>query len=149
MRSQRDAQREEDAAFFEDWSEWASLTGKFGWFPEERDSHGNIFRRRQPYGTYRVELTTGSIIAPGQPGFELVLPPHHAVNTIVRRDAITILLRQLPDLHQHPKADWEARNVAYHRLRNTYFVPARHWRAVRAVLPALKAAVIARVESRR
>lgn len=137
-------QRDTDAAFFEDWSEWASLTGEFG---ERVERIGNtVIRERQPYGTYYCALVDSSIVAPGRPGFEIALPPHDSPDTCLKRDPITMQLRRLPDLRRHPRANWEARNVAYHRLRNTYFVPAHHWRVIRAVLPALKAAVIARAQ---
>lgn len=125
------SQRETDAAFFEDWSEWASLDDL-----PERPTHDGapIIYGHRAWGNwseYYCALThqRGWI---GGPHFEIAVPCNGPVVDLVRA---------LPGARQHPGL-WGIHSVAVSRLRYTWQVPATDWRAVRAALPAIKAATV-------
>lgn len=109
-----DIEREADAASFEDWSEWERLDGKPA-APRPRPQRDGANLR---YSRYYCSL------APSRRRFEIRVPPNVPIDTMVRR---------LPGAYRTPRATREG----------CYSVPAENWRALRAALPAIKAAVIA------
>jgi len=121
-----------DAAFFEDWSAWASLDDL-----PERPTNGNgeavIYGHRAwgNWSEYYCDLRHGRGWA-GGPHFEIAVPCNGPIVDMVRR---------LPGARQHPSL-WGTHQVSLSRLRYTWQVPAQHWRAVRAALPAIKAATV-------
>lgn len=127
----------QDAAFFEDWSEWTSLDDLP---PRPRNSHGEAIRwgerGLQRYSRYYCALClrVGWV---GGPAFEIVPAPSLAIYGMVR--AVTGA-RQDPRA-LHGGATWS-------RQQGVFFVPAESWRELRAALPAIKAATKAWVESR-
>lgn len=126
--------READAAFFEDWSEWASLDN----LPELPRINGARMRRHrmpvgQPCHRYYCLLSLGSPAGwPGVPYFELSLPPNAPIISMVER---------LSGARSHPRATGESRDAGWAGLHSTRYIPAEHWRELRGALPAIKAAV--------
>lgn len=109
-----DIEREADAAAFEDWSVWEQLDGK------PRAPRPRPLRDGAPriYSRYYCQMS------PNRARFEIYVPPNVPIDTMVRR---------LPGVYRTPRATREG----------CYSVPAEHWRALRAALPAIKAAVVA------
>ena len=112
-----DTQREADAASFEDWSQWEQLDGK------PRAPRPRPLRDGAPriYSRYYCQMS------PNRMRFEICVPPNVPIINMVSR---------LPGAYRTPRATREG----------CYSVPAEHWRALRAALPAIKAAVVAWVE---
>lgn len=134
-----DQQRAADAAFFEDWSEWTALDD----LPEQpRNSSGHALRWGEWYRSgltwsrYHLALRR-RIDWIGGPAFELALPNSSVVAALAKR---------LPGVRQHPGL-WGINSPALHGLRDTWFIPAEHWRALRAAMPAIKASVLKYVET--
>ncbi|WP_159585936.1 hypothetical protein [Chelativorans xinjiangense] len=124
--------RQADEAFFEDWSEWASLDD----LPELPRINGQRMRRhRVPLGSqhhrYYCRLSLGMA---GAPHFELSLPPAATILSIVEA---------IPGARMHPRATGESRDAAWSGLASTRYIPAENWYHLRAALPAIKQAVCA------
>ena len=117
-----DRQKEADAAFFEDWSQWSVLDGLP--LPPER---GCSAAARRDYSRYYCELRLGPGWI-GGPYFVIAVPNRNPQMTICRR---------LPGARQHPGLHGLHR-VALSGLDGTWYVPAEQWRAVRAALPDLQ-----------
>lgn len=121
---------DQDAAFFEDWSDWASLDDQPA---RPITPNGELIRwgaiGLRCYSRYYCDLRL-NIGRIGGPAFEIALPPSAHIHR---------MLRLVPGAHQDPRATDYSR-PAHQRLRNTWYVPAEHWRALRAALPAIKAA---------
>lgn len=106
--------RERDAAFFEDWSPWASLDGLEG-----RQSHYYCLLRKRVAWMDRY------------PCFEIAIP---------EQEPIARLLRAVPGSRKHPPVKF--RRIGFGPGPDTvYCVPAEHWRALRQTLPEIKTAV--------
>ncbi len=119
-------QKAADAAFFEDWSEWHSLDDLP---PVPRDWRGRRVTNNgwQQYTRYGLELRH-NVPWMGGPAFEIMIPS---------QEPMVKLLKRVPGLRQHPALSG-TRRVQYQSMETTWFVPASEWRALRAVLPALK-----------
>lgn len=114
--------RDRDAAFFEDWSSWASLDGREG-----RQSHYYCLLRRR-------DARMG-----GRPCFEIAIP---------EQEPISRLLRAVPGCKKHPPVKYHRIGVGP-GPDTVYFVPAEHWAALRRALPAIQNATTKWVETRR
>lgn len=129
---------EQDAAFFEDWSAWASLDDLP---PRPRNGSGEVIRwggrGLAAYSRYYCDLRLriGWLDAPA---FEIAIPPSASIHDMVRA---------IPGARQHPRAH-DYSTSAPRRPENAWYVPAEHWRALRAALPAIKAATQAWVAAR-
>lgn len=125
--------READAAFFEDWSQWSVLDGLPLCPPT-----GCTPAARSDYSRYYCDLRLGPGWI-GGPYFEITLPC---------RNPLMSICRALPGARQHPQLHGPHR-VAHIRLDGTWYVPAQHWRAVRAALPEIQRLTRAYVRSPR
>jgi len=125
------AQRDQDAAFFEDWSEWTSLDDlpapPFG-VGGRPVIHGHRAPRVTTGYYVRLRLQPGWI---GCPHFEVAVPNREPAMSICRR---------LPDARQHP-ALYGRQHHAHRHLVGTWYVSAQHWRVVKAALPDLKRSI--------
>lgn len=124
--------QETDTAFFEDWSQWSVLDGLP--LPPER---GCSLAARREYNRYYCELVlcSGWI---GTPHFEIATPC---------REPLMSICRALPGARQHPQL--HGLNRATHiGLDGTWYVPAEHWRAVRAALPEIQRRITAWIAAR-
>jgi len=110
-----DIQRATDGAFFEDWSPWASLGG---W-----PSHISypVGHRPTNMPCYHCTLQAHSEFA-GGPAFEVAIPQD--------RRAIR-LIEAIPGARLYPRSGTRMGPV------EIWFVPARSWRQLRVVLPAI------------
>jgi hypothetical protein len=118
--------READAAFFEDWSAWASLDGK----PIRPVDQPLTHRDREDYRwrRYYCSLLLRCPRCDG-PGFEICIPSQASIHRIIER---------MPGIRRDPRATAAATNVAWSGLLNVYYLPAQHWRDLLARLPEVK-----------
>lgn len=130
-----DRDRETDAAFFEDWSAWASLDD----LPAAPTSNGQrIINGHRAWGKWSAYYCLLSLDRgwTGGPHFEICVPNRNPMMSICRR---------LPQARQHPSLN---SRPGYRKLAGTWQIPAAHWRNVRAALPALKADILRYVDCR-
>jgi hypothetical protein len=121
-------QKAADAAFFEDWSEWARLDGM-----PARPKNFNRYRYDGDYSRYYC------ILRRGDRAFEIKIPP---------QDPIVRIVQDLPDVYQDRRAGPGFRQIAHARKQWVYWIPAQHWQAVRSVLPVLKREITAWSQTR-
>lgn len=130
--------KEADAAFFEDWSPWASLDDLP---PRPRNERGEWIRwgarSRQPYSRYYCGLRV-NVGWMQMPAFEIAVPPSARIHDMVRAVPGAC---QHPQAHNYARPEWAAQS-------NVWYVPAEQWGHVRAALPPIKSAVKAWVASR-
>lgn len=119
-------QRQRDAAFFEDWSEWRDLGSR------PRGSHISAQMGYRPASgavPHYHCLLRHRLPHDGRPGFEMAVP---------QSIRIARLLKSVPGAYE-PRF----RSGPYGAF-DEWYVPAESWEALRAVLPAIKAAIGAR-----
>jgi hypothetical protein len=120
-------ERAADAAFFEDWAEWAHLDSLP---PRPKDWLRN--RDHTSYSRYYCALyrRAGS----GRtPAFEICLPEITQIHDIIRR---------VPGAYRNPRHT-STHHYGHFQSRRLWFVPAENWQALRQALPRLKVAVSA------
>ncbi|WP_143103740.1 hypothetical protein [Methylobacterium gossipiicola] len=111
-------QREADAAFFEDWSPWASLDGR-PVRPAEPQSGPDARRPvRPPLGGWSRYWCLPS-------------PGERVIRVVPATASIVDLLRAIPGarVERRIRSDCDP---------GVYVIPAEHWRRLRAVLPRIR-----------
>lgn len=113
-----ETQRLRDGAFFEDWSQWRKLGG----WPQWRQCHPAVGKRRTGMPHYYLDLHERAVLLDGKPGFEIGVP-HLA--------SIYKLLTAIPGARE-----WPDRMTAQRGIK-VWSVPAEEWQRLRAALPGM------------